>query len=93
MQKTAQIQLTSLEPKPINGAIVQIVKTSPKFNVEIIGSPKIINVKWSKKRARVAGCEGIKLQRKVITVAGTNDDLKKILRIKLPEDVYDQLKL
>jgi hypothetical protein len=93
MMKKAYVRLTGLDTPKVNQAMFRVIKSSPRVHVGVIGTPKNEKVKWSKTRARQSGCEEVELKRKVIEVRGELVNLKRLLKLKIPDDVYIQLRI
>jgi ribosomal protein S10 len=91
MKKTGKVILTSYYTRSINGALHKIITTSPRINVDVLGTPQTKHVKFSRKSARIIGCRGKDLRRKAIRVRGDKESLKKLIRLKIPDGVYIRL--
>lgn len=93
MQRRAYVKVTGTAFSNVDRAMSRFVNASRRYHVSVESAPKREPVIWSKARAKLSGCEGIRLKRKVIAVKGERENVKRMLRMKIPEDVYIHMKL
>ncbi|MHB8546500.1 MAG: hypothetical protein ACYDAJ_07020 [Nitrosotalea sp.] len=91
MEKSAKLVVTSYDLPKVNGTITKIMKQSSRLNVNVTGGPITMRMTVSQNQPKIWGCEGDDVKMKSISVSGSSDNLKKLLKIHAPDGVYLQL--
>ena len=88
MTKTAQVILTGYDSKKIAESVRMIKDHSRQANITIVEEAERIEA-----GGKLWGCNESNVKQEVLFLAGTKDDLRRILDIKTTDGIYLQLLL